>query len=264
MQCARHILQSLVYPQGQVCSSDGQIARLLAASYLSNSNELSDTWRFNLFDHIVQGFVVRLPARLLPLPQLGSGVLLSAIIPGDETKRSNLFVTAELQGDSWFLDAWEMGEQLPSGSNWVEFSIPSKDQTPLVHIGLSSEDMAVIEQQQGSLNELWSRLTEMADVSKSELVFQVYGGQDNTYAGIVRSGGLGTHDQRVRTYYCPLGTIDHEAGTMPYGIMLDNKGRLQGGEQIRVVGPASFPRMGAANPSLTTIAIARRTAALIG
>lgn len=233
----------------------------LVAKFVGNSFEAPAARRFTLYDHIVQGFIARLPASLLSEPSDALSNSWGAMIPGDATKRSNLFVTAELQGDSWLLDAWEMGEQLPSAESWVE--VFPDDQAPLVNPGLSNADLLLVKQQQGSLNQFWSRIAAAVGIEISDLSFAAFGGQGQTYAELVRGGLACVKGSTAHTYYCPLGTVDHEAGTLPYGSVLNDNGGLQNYDRIRVVGPASFPRMGAANPSLTTIALARRTAALI-
>jgi hypothetical protein len=53
-----------------------------------------------------------------------------------------------------------------------------------------------------------------------------------------------------------LGGEDHEGGTLPLGTVLDDRHRLAGIAGLYVAGPATFPRMGAANPGLTTMALA--------
>ncbi|GAB3304804.1 hypothetical protein GCM10027451_10730 [Geodermatophilus aquaeductus] len=64
-----------------------------------------------------------------------------------------------------------------------------------------------------------------------------------------------------------LGTTHHEAGTMPMGdpgaSVTDARGRLHGLSNVQVVGPAVFPTLGSANPALTGLALARRTAELL-
>ena len=61
----------------------------------------------------------------------------------------------------------------------------------------------------------------------------------------------------------PLGAVDHEAGTLALSAVVEEDGELAKGSGIFVVGPATFPRSGAANPSLTILALAARSAAAI-
>jgi choline dehydrogenase-like flavoprotein len=65
-----------------------------------------------------------------------------------------------------------------------------------------------------------------------------------------------------------LGTTHHEAGTLWMGIgpnnsVTDLNGRLHHISNAYVAGPAVFPSLGSANPSLTALALARQTAATV-
>jgi len=60
----------------------------------------------------------------------------------------------------------------------------------------------------------------------------------------------------VCTYSFPLGTENHEAGTLPLGSILDDDHQFRGLAGLYAVGPAVFPRAGAANPALTILALA--------
>jgi choline dehydrogenase-like flavoprotein len=64
-----------------------------------------------------------------------------------------------------------------------------------------------------------------------------------------------------------LGTTHHEAGTLFMGAagasITDTFGKFHGNANAYVAGPALFPSLGSANPSATSFALARRTAASI-
>jgi hypothetical protein len=64
-----------------------------------------------------------------------------------------------------------------------------------------------------------------------------------------------------------IGTTHHEAGTLfmgaPGSSLTDTSGRLHGIDNVYVAGPALFPTLGSANPSLTALSLARRTALTI-
>jgi choline dehydrogenase-like flavoprotein len=65
-----------------------------------------------------------------------------------------------------------------------------------------------------------------------------------------------------------LGTTHHEAGTLwmgadPNQSVTTQDGRFHHMENAYVVGPAVFPSLGSANPTLTALALARRTASAI-
>ena len=60
-----------------------------------------------------------------------------------------------------------------------------------------------------------------------------------------------------------LGTTHHEAGTLfmgaPGASITDTNGKFHGKDNVYVAGPAVFPTLGSANPSLTALSLARRT-----
>jgi len=64
-----------------------------------------------------------------------------------------------------------------------------------------------------------------------------------------------------------LGTTHHEAGTLFMGAqgtsITDTNGKFHTVDNVYVAGPAIFPTLGSANPSLTGVALARRTAGTI-
>ncbi len=64
-----------------------------------------------------------------------------------------------------------------------------------------------------------------------------------------------------------LGTTHHEAGTLfmgaPGASITDTNGKFHGIANAYVAGPALFPSLGSANPSLTALSLARRTARAI-
>lgn len=61
-----------------------------------------------------------------------------------------------------------------------------------------------------------------------------------------------------------LGTTHHEAGTLFMGqagaSVTDTNGKFHGMANVYVAGPAVFPTLGSANPSLTALSLSRRTA----
>jgi choline dehydrogenase-like flavoprotein len=61
-----------------------------------------------------------------------------------------------------------------------------------------------------------------------------------------------------------LGTTHHEAGTLFMGAagasITDTNGKFHGKANVYAIGPSVFPTLGSANPSLTALSLARRTA----
>jgi choline dehydrogenase-like flavoprotein len=59
-------------------------------------------------------------------------------------------------------------------------------------------------------------------------------------------------------YDATIGELDHESGGLPLGgEHVDVRGHLREAPGVAVAGPCLIPRAGAANPSLTTLALAR-------
>ncbi len=75
-------------------------------------------------------------------------------------------------------------------------------------------------------------------------------------------------DPKVKNFWQDtLGTTHHEAGTLFIGSkgtsITDTNGKFHDLENVYVAGPALFPTLGSANPSLTALSLARRTAEAI-
>src|SRR4051794_27763061 len=77
------------------------------------------------------------------------------------------------------------------------------------------------------------------------------------------AGGAG-NVRNVNTNRAPIGTTHHEAGTLWMGApgvsVTDTNGRFHHVSNVYVAGPALFPVIGSANPSLTATTLALRTA----
>src|SRR5882724_1076030 len=79
------------------------------------------------------------------------------------------------------------------------------------------------------------------------------------------AGGLGNiRNQQITTNRNKIGTTHHEAGTLwmgdPGQSVTDSKGKFHHLDNVYVAGPALFPVIGSANPSLTATTLARRAA----
>jgi len=212
-----------------------------------------------LHDHLVQGFVVQVPAGALGLRDDGEGF---AVAAGGPAVRSNLFVRVRPAGHATgelLLDVWAMGEQ--SGAGEIHFDVTATPPWPTTVIPvLAAVDEGVLEAQRRWLDEVWAVIAASAGLSPQPLKLgdpwqaPIPFGQAVAQVG-ERSGPVG--------YSWPLGTVDHEGGTLGLGRRLHPDGGVPGLNGLYVVGPTVFPRPGAANPSLTTLALARRTARVV-
>jgi choline dehydrogenase-like flavoprotein len=229
----------------------------LAAASTTASSRLD-----GLMDHIVQGVFVRIDstdaAPLLELLPIGSYWM-----PCPDA-RSNLFVDVSDMddGNHVLLDIQLTGEQMPSIDNYVECARGAGPRVaPVVNAKLSDADGTVIVEQQRIIADLWSVLAEGGIVRDRQLEFVDYGTTARTNA-VVLAESIGAVPSGAPTTWCNcLGTEDHEGGTIALGRMLNDDHELNQVPGLFAAGPSSFPRMGAANPALTTLALAHRLAA---
>jgi choline dehydrogenase-like flavoprotein len=66
------------------------------------------------------------------------------------------------------------------------------------------------------------------------------------------------------TYSFPLGSEQHESGTTPFGRVLADDHQFHVLRGVFAAGPSAFPRAGAANPTMTILALGRRLGAMLG
>lgn len=214
-----------------------------------------------LNDHLVQGFVVRLPAAAAGLPYAAESF---CYLPADPQGRSSLFARlrpAPGAPDDVLLDVWAMGEQLRSSHNQVTFETARTPWSAAVTPGLAALDHEVLAWQRDTLHATWQ--TAAASVGNrlpAKLRFSDFLAEPQPFQPVLDRLTVLPYAHPV-TYAWPLGTVDHESGTLPLGgEHVDQTGRLRATHGAYVVGPATFPRSGAANPSLTTLALARWSA----
>ncbi|MBW4720415.1 FAD-dependent oxidoreductase [Saccharothrix obliqua] len=214
-----------------------------------------------LVDHLVQGFNATVPADGLPEGRF----FRYAPVAGES--RSNLFVEGVPNSTGGVeLEVWVTGEQVPSAAGEVRCAPDGPWPWPTeVRAGLSAEDTGVVRAQQDVLGAFWDALCAVQGRPGSALEF----GAD--FLSPVRT--LRQVRARLRhdgpgltapvTWASPLGTEDHEGGTLALGAVLDDRHELTAVPGLHAAGPATFPRQGAANPSLTTLALARRLAGVL-
>lgn len=204
-----------------------------------------------LNDHLVQGFLALVRPTAVGLPAAAEGF---ALVPGQAAARSNLFVRVRRwpgHVDRVLLDVWEMGEQLPEGQTSLTVA---GGRALRVDPGLSAADRDVLNGQQHRLSQVWTLAGLPGTAAFPDLLA----------APVAFDAARERVGDGPQVYAWPLGTVQHEGGALPLGgEMLDADGRVRAAPAVSVTGPVAFPRPGAANPSLTTLALARRTAALL-
>ena len=211
-----------------------------------------------LNDHLVQGFVALVPPSALGFPAATAAF---AFVAGSADSRSNLFVRVRPRPEDpglVLLDVWEMGEQLPEGQ--TSLTVVRGDPPPWharVHPDLSERDRELLAGQRSRLRTTWSALGASSALPDFPDLLTEPVGFDTASARL--SPGTGP-----QVYAWPLGAVQHEGGSLPLGgDLVDGAGAVRAVPGVHVVGPAVLPRAGAANPSLTTLALARRTGALL-
>ncbi|MYT82960.1 GMC family oxidoreductase [Streptomyces sp. SID8364] len=230
----------------------------LAALALTDAGALPSPRLGGLADHIVQGFVVRLPADRLPPPG-------SYHLPTDPVLRSYLRVDVHDDGPGRaLLDVRVTGEQLPNEGSVVECE-PSDEPFPRasVRTGLLPEDHKMISGQRDLLRDFWAATARELGEPSAPLEFTGYGDTERDNTRVLPDRTRSQSAGRPETWSSLLGTEDHEGGSLPLGRLLDTRHAFTALPGLHAAGPAVFPRLGAANPSLTTIALSRRLAGLL-
>lgn len=195
---------------------------------------------FHIVDHHAQGWVSVRRSRISSAMEADASVMISQ----NHTARINSFVeTHHIKGYK-VLDAWSMGEQIPTDATRLCFD---DHNGPRIQVKFTGADEAVLANQKISLATLADLLGITLDAWPLPPHAQDF---DSAVERAMSLPGFGI------PYYCPLGTSDHESCTLPLGgeIVAPN-GELREFESVFVAGPCLFPRAGAANPSLTTLAL---------
>lgn len=239
-------------------------AVVLAAGTLENTRlmsrlpELDGGVEFTgLNDHLVQGFLVRLPAGAAGRGPLGDSLRYAA----EPACRSNVFARVRPwpTDNGVLVDVWAMGEQVRSAESRLSFPPGSRPATVIP--GLAAADHEVLARQRQLLGRAWSAVASaVGGGGGCRLRFPDFRTAPRPFTTALAQVGSAP-DRTPVSYAWPLGSVDHEAGTLPLGgEQVDAAGRVRLAAGAYVAGPSTFPRSGAANPSLTTLALARHTA----
>ncbi|MFJ9159341.1 GMC family oxidoreductase [Streptomyces griseoviridis] len=223
-----------------------------------------------LVDHIVQGFNATLPAESVPqelLRRARNGVF--AFTPGSGRSRSNLFVQldASAAGDV-LLEAWVTGEQLRSRHGVVSCEPGDVYPWPVtISTGLTARDESLVEAQREELQQFWFEWCGEFGLDTVPLEFtSTFLDPVRTLRSVhaaLRSAARPAPGGLPVTWSSPLGTEEHEGGTLAIGDVLNDRQEFIGLSGLFAVGPATIPRQGSANPSLTTLALSRRLSAIL-
>jgi choline dehydrogenase-like flavoprotein len=245
---------------GRVVRAD---AVVLAAGTLENSRlalgALGADRLTGLVDHITQGVFVRFDgtAAAQVRAELPPG---SYYTPMPAALRSNLFLDVTDHGaDSLLIDLRLTGEQLPSPESSVD-ALPDGGVTARVR--LTDPDRVLVRDQRAAIAEVWSAVaTRWPTVG--QLVFTPFDRPGRTNAALIDGTVDAAPSGHPVNWSSPLGAEDHEGGPLGLGTLLDENHEFRAIKGLYAAGPSTFPRLGAANPGLTTLALARRLAACL-
>lgn len=237
----------------------------LAIQALHAAGVTSDDNLTGLVDHIVQGFVAFLAPAEAPEKIRALALKDAFYYSSNAGTRSNLFIRVYFNGvGAVVLDAWTMGEQLPSGEGVVQ--CVASGEWPwrvFVRAGLTRNDWDVVHGQRRELQNLWANLCDLVGRPVSTLEFPAFENPARMLENVLPELDItGPADQPV-VWSGPLGSEYHEACTLPLGKIVDDGHQFVDVRGMYAVGPSIFPRPGAANPSMTSLALSKRLAGLL-
>ncbi len=220
-----------------------------------------------LMDHLVQGFIAQVPVHDLPIhivAAVRAGPLW--MIRGSPTSRTNTFVSLRVENStSLVIDAWCMGEHMPNEDSYVRCTTGAAWPWPItIYPALSTADQEVLSAQRQDLNTLWARTCALAGRATPELAPIDFVHPERTLPTALlrlRLEDLGYY--RPLTWSSPLGTVEHEGGTLSYGRVLDDDNQFKRVRNLFAVGSCTLPRLGTPSPGMTTLSLIRRLAAII-
>jgi hypothetical protein len=224
----------------------------LYAQALAETGDTVTRWP-GLNDHVTHGYAIPLPSALAARWTRSDHRFLWS--DNENELNANLFMEVHAAGlPEPVLDLWWMAQQEEPFRNEIRFDPPnhgtSRENTGWagrVDASLSAADEEAIRRR----DEITGKLLEALDVDiAAETRFVDF--DPAAEAALVT--GTANH------YVSRLGTADHEAGTVPLGQKVNFGGRSPSVGNLFVTGPATFPTAGAANPSLTILALATHTA----
>jgi choline dehydrogenase-like flavoprotein len=224
----------------------------LAIDALTRAEPIASASLCGLTDHIVQEFKIDVDSTGIEDCPIGPGTFTAV---GGGSTRSNFFLDVDAaDAGRLSIGVRAVGEQLPGPDSVLERG-PAPGNAWLVRAALGDRDREVIAAQRTALDNLWDALCTIFSLDHTPLVFPEFGARRAEGAVDPAPGrgpvtGVGT-----------LGTIQHEGGLLRIGDVLGTDHQFTSVPGLYAAGPATFPRMGAANPTLTTLALARRLAA---
>jgi len=237
----------------------------LALQALAGCGALHQPRLCGLVDKIAHGFTAtfnraEVPTVVADAARNGRLYYLAAT----EQLRSNHFLQLYLnEYGTIVLDTWMMGEQVSCEAGQVCCD-PAREWPWRTRViaSLSPADLKLCTLQRAELARLWDHISDALGIGRSPLRFRdEYGSPDLRDRLLAPRSAHGR--TAAQTYSFPLGSEQHEAGTTPLGTMLDLTHQFRQVAGLFAAGPSSFARTGAANPSMTILALGMRLAAAL-
>jgi hypothetical protein len=234
----------------------------LAIQLLRETGRLGQPRLTGLADKIASGFTLVLrPADVPNWLTDAAAHQRFFMAPADDQLRSNLFArTFVSDSGSPGIDIWLMGEQRAGADGFVHCD----EATPWpwrtrVGCSLSPLDTELAAAQRAELARVHAALSTVTGTPLAPLRFDAGFGSPDLSQRLMRAQTMEPGDPAT-TYSFPLGSEQHESGTLRMGELTDADQRVLGVDGLFAAGPCVFPRAGAANPALTILALAKRLA----
>ena len=233
----------------------------LVIQALNESGRLDQPELTGLADKISYGFAVVLRPDAVPSWLADAAAQGRVFVAAAESLRSNLFVRGFLSdtGEPG-VDVWLMGEQLPEKEGFIRCR-DSGGWPWTTHVGrtLSQTDIQLAAAQRIELERVHTALSEIVGGQLKPLEFDAEFGSRDLTRRMMATPAMDSSGVPV-TYSFPIGSEQHESGTLRMGELVDADQRVIGIDGLFATGPCVFPRPGAANPALTTLALAKHLA----
>ncbi|MEV4412423.1 FAD-dependent oxidoreductase [Catellatospora sp. NPDC049609] len=231
----------------------------LAIQALTGAGLLAEPVLPGLVDKVAQGFVATFDPDRLPAPLRQAAEQGMTYTARCDELRSNIFVNAGVNPFGVaVLDVYLMGEQ--TSGPWSRVRCEPDGAAPWptrVECRLGGADQELVRAQQAELQRCWDELAAATGAGPSALSFDAEFGSPDLAERIMRAPAMRAAAAPF-TYAFPLGSEQHEAGTLPLGGVLDENHEFRSLRGLYALGPCTFPRSGAANPVMTLLALAMR------
>lgn len=224
----------------------------LYAQALAEEGDIVTHWP-GLNDHVTHGYAIPLPSALAERWARSNHRFLRS--DHEDELNANLFMEVHAAGLAEpVLDLWWMAQQEEPFRDEIRFDPPGHAPSRAndawvarVDASFSAADEEAIRRR----DEITGKLLEALDVGTAP---------EGRFVDFDPAAEAAIATGTANHYISRLGTADHEAGTVPLGQRLGFGGSSPSVGNLFVTGPATFPAAGAANPSLTILALAAHTA----